>query len=213
MTFHELLQSVGRHGWFDLATLVQISGESRDTLRVQLYRWRKAGKLLSLRRGMYAFADAYRRAEIQPAELANRIYAPSYLSLQWALSYHGLIPEMTVVFTAVTTRQTKRFRNEFGTFRYRHLNRAFFFGYERVAMGDRAVLLATPEKALLDLWHLESGEWTVDRMREMRFQSFDIIDMERLAHFAEKAGAPRLDRAARSFSELASEETEGTVEG
>ncbi len=140
MQFKELLQLIGRRAWFDLATLVQLVDEPRQHVQTQLHRWCKTGKLLPLRRGMYAFAEEYRRAELQPAELANQMYSPSYISLQWALSYYGLIPEKTVAFTSVTTKQTKRFTNDFGTFVYRHLKPEAFFGYHRLQMGERPIM-------------------------------------------------------------------------
>jgi predicted transcriptional regulator of viral defense system len=212
MKFETLIKLVGRLGWFDLPTLVQLSSESRASLRMQLHRWSAMGRILPLRRGMYALSEEYRRGDLQPAELANRIYAPSYLSLHWALSYHGMIPEMAVVFTSVTVRQTKRFQNHFGTFTYRRLKRDLFYGCERVEMDSRPVLLAPPEKALLDLWHLESGEWTADRMAGMRFQNFTTVDMDRLVEHVSRARSPRLRRAVEVFTDMALAETEGTVE-
>lgn len=83
MKFDELLRIVGKHSWFDLQAVVQLTGESRDTVRTQMHRWLQSGKVVPLRRGMYTFAEQYRRLEISTPELANRIYSPSYLSLQW----------------------------------------------------------------------------------------------------------------------------------
>ena len=120
---------------------------------------------------MYAFAERYRRRDISAAELANHLYPPSYLSLQWALSYYGVIPERTVVLTSVSTRQTKRFQNDLGSFSYRHVKPTVFGGYLRVSIDGRTVLLAAPAKALVDLWYLEPGKWSLDRIREIRFQN------------------------------------------
>lgn len=212
MKFDVLLKLIGKRAWFDLATVVQLTDEPREQLQTQLYRWCKSGKLLPLRRGMYAFSAEYRRVIIDPAELANYIYTPSYLSLQWALSYYGLIPEKAVTFISVATRQTKRFENDFGTFIYRHLKPTFFFGYHWLKMNGHEVQIATPEKALLDLWYLESGEWSAERMAEMRFQNVEIVDMKRLAEFANRWAAPKLDRAVRAFVQGIAAEMDGTVE-
>lgn len=212
MTFEHLLKLIGKRAWFDLATVVQLAEEPREQLQTQLYRWCKAGKLLSLRRGMYAFAEEYRRVGLEPAELANHMYSPSYLSLQWALSYCGLIPEKTMTFTSVSTRQTKQFRNDFGTFIYRHLKPDAFFGYQSMRMTEHDIRIATPEKALLDLWYLEPGSWSGERMTEMRFQNVEILDMTRLVRFARRLTSPKLDRAVRAFVQSTSAETEGSVE-
>jgi len=212
MKFNALLKLIGRQPWFDLATVVQLADEPRAQLQMQLYRWCRAGKLLPLRRGMYAFAEEYRRMSIEPAELANHIYSPSYLSLQWALSYYGLIPEKTVTFTSVTTRQTKRFENDFGMFSYRHLKPDVFFGYHSLKMNGHDVRIAMPETALLDLWHLEPGPWGEERMMGMRFQNVELLDMTRLAEFTQRRAMPKLAKAVYAFTQVATLETEGTVE-
>lgn len=195
MKFDRLLQLVGDLPWFDFATVLQLSGEPRQNLRVRLYEWRKAGKLLSLRRGMYALAEPYRRIVANPALLSNQLYTPSYLSMHWALSFYGLIPEKTVVYTAVTPRVPRTFENDFGVYRYSNLKQKFFFGYRTVDMSGENVFVASPEKALLDLWHLQSGVWDTDRMAEMRFQNFAVVSTGRLRDYAERFGPPRLKRA------------------
>ena len=212
MKFDQLLEMIGPHAWFDLATVVQIANEPRKMLLTQLHRWCKSGQLISLRRGMYAFAEKYRRREIRPAELANQLYTPSCLSLQWALGYYGLIPEKAVVFTSVTTRQTKRFSNEFGNFTYRHLKPEAFFGYQSINMDGRNILIATPEKALLDLWYLEKGDWNHDRIAEMRYQNFEVVNPDFMAEIANRLNSARINAAARTFLATAQNEMKGTVE-
>jgi predicted transcriptional regulator of viral defense system len=200
-TFSHLFED---QGYFDIAMAAQMSGERRHTLTTQLHRWCKAGKLVPLRRGMYAFADQVRRGAVNPAELANHLYKPSYLSTYWALGYYGLIPERVVAFTSVTTRVPREFENALGLFRYSNLKRDAFFGYVSTSMDGAKVLLAEPEKALLDLWHLEKGEWDRARMTAMRFQSTDVVDRKRLQDYAARFEAPRLRRAVDTWQSLES---------
>lgn len=160
---------------------------------------------------MYAFSNPYRHKEINAAQLANQLYAPSYLSTHWALGYYGLIPEKTVTFTSVTSRVPKTFDNPFGFFSYRHIKQAAFFGYRRVILNNAEVLLAEPEKALLDFWHLESGLWNNDRMMEMRFQNVEIVDVNKLADYAERFTSPRLKTAVGVWLERTQAEQKGTV--
>lgn len=211
MKFDRFLQLVGDLPWFDFATVLQLSGEPRQNLRVRLYEWRKAGKLLSLRRGMYALAAPYRRVAVHPALLSNQLYTPSYISMHWALSYYGMIPEKTVVYTAVTPRVPRSFENSFGVYRYSNLKQNFFFGYRAVDMGGENVFVATPEKALLDLWHLHSGVWGVDRMVEMRFQNFGVVSARRLRDYANRFGLPRLARAVSAWEQASESAEEGAV--
>ena len=210
MKFDHFISMLPDLPFFDLAMVVQLSGESREKIRMQLYRWCKDEKVLSLRRGMYALADRYRRVPVHPADLANQLYHPSYLSGLWALSFYGLIPEMVVTYTSVTTRVPRRFQNAFGTFQYFNIKQPAFFGYRVTALLEKKVRLADPEKALLDLWHLEKGAWTQARMAAMRFQNTDSIDAERLLHYATRFESPRLLRAVEVWNQWAMD-SEGTV--
>jgi len=211
MKFNDLIVIIGKQPFFDLATVVQLSGDKKETVKAQLYRWAKAGKIVSLRRGMYAFADVYSQRPLNLAELANQLYRPSYLSLEWALSFYGLIPEKVVTFTSVTTRVPRRFNSAVGEFRYINIKRSFFFGYKPMEIRGRKVLLAVPEKALLDLWHLQKGEWSDVRMTEMRFQNIELVNPDKLEEFADKLNRPRLYRAIVQWRRLQEEYGAGTV--
>jgi predicted transcriptional regulator of viral defense system len=210
--FDQLLTLVGRLPYFDFSTLVQLSAERRATLRTQLHRWSRQAKIVPLRRSFYMLAPPHRRVEVEPAVLANQIYRPSYLSFHWALGHYGLIPERVALYTSATPRVPRRFENPFGRFRYIHLKKQAFFGYRRVKIGGQEVLVATPEKALLDLWHVEKGPWPEERMALMRFQNLELIDSVRLIDAARRFRSPRLVRAARAWKAFAKSEAEGTRE-
>lgn len=212
MKFDLFLSSVADQPFFDLATVVNLSGEKRATVQQQLYRWIQAGKLIHLRRGMYALARRYAHTPVNPAELANHLYRPSYLSREWALGFHGLIPEMVVTCTSVTPRVPKRFANDLGHFDYRNIKQEAFFGYRGVEVQGRRVMLADPEKALLDFWHLSRGPWTMERLTGLRLQNSDGVDLDKLGHYAVRYSSPRLVRAVTLYGELAKIDQEGTEE-
>ena len=211
MKFEALIDQVGKLECFDLPLLVQAFDEPRASIRVQLARWMKAGRVIGLRRGMYALPDAYRRAKLTPARLANQLYRPSYVSGLWTLGFYDMIPERVVWLTSVTTRVPRHFENPFGVFDYRNLKRGAFFGYHMVACFGQDVLLAEPEKALLDHWHLTSGEWTTARLGEMRYQHVEKVRADTLRRYAERFASPRLLRAVGRWLTLTHTEGEGTV--
>ena len=211
MKFESLVRLVGDMACFDLQLLVQALDEKREVIRVQLSRFMKQGKVIALRRGMYTLADMYRHAALTPAVLANNLYRPSYLSGLWALSYYDLIPEAVVWFTSVTPRVPRRFENEFGIFEYRNIRQSAFFGYHSVSYGDADILVAEAEKALLDHWHHNPGEWTEARLEEMRYQNFDVIDKHRLAEYIARFASPRLKRAAKRLSNIAGDAEIGAI--
>jgi predicted transcriptional regulator of viral defense system len=212
MNHGSLVKFAGGLECFDLQTLVQGFGESRDTIRVQLSRWMKTGKLIGLRQGMYTLPDHYRRISVTAPSLANQMYRPSYLTGLWALGFYDLIPERVVWLTSVSPRVPRTFENPYGVFIYQWIKQDAFFGSTTVRHAQRDVVVAEPEKALLDHWHLVPGEWTAARLEEMRYQHFDRVAGDRLRSYADRFGSPRLVRAAERWLNLASQERKGTVE-
>ena len=211
MKYGALVEFAGALECFDLALIVQRFDERREAIRVQLSRWMKQGRLIGLRRGMYTLPGAYRCGPLSPETLANQLYRPSYLSGLWALGYYDMIPERVVLLTSVTPRVPRRFENPFGVFEYRCVKQDAFFGYVTVRSRGRDVLVATPEKALLDHWRLAPGEWTPARLAEMRYQHRDRVAEAQLRAFADRLGSPRLLRAVDRWIQLTAEDEEGTV--
>ena len=209
MRLDTAVELLGALPFFDLATVVQLTEESHSSAVNQLHRWGRAGKLVPLRRGMYTFVERYRRVPVSPAALANALYAPSYISGFWALGFFGLIPEGVHAYTSVTTRTPRRFDNPFGAFHYTAIKRSFFFGYRTVSIVGAEVVLATAEKALLDLFHLSSGEWDRARMIEMRFQQTGVVDRRRLQAWARRMGKPRILRAVRVWRDCCDAQEDG----
>lgn len=211
MNYDSLLKLTGALPCFDLALLVQAFDDRREVIRVQLSRWMKQGKVIGLRRGIYTLAEMYRRAPLTPAELAGALYRPSYLSGLWALGFHDLIPERVVWLTSVTSRPPRRFENPIGVFDYRNIKQECFFGCRTASHGGANIVVAEPEKALLDHWHLTHGEWTTERLVEMRYQHFDLVGEDQLKLYAQRFRSPRLDRAVQRWLLLAADAEKGTV--
>ncbi len=209
MRYQKLIEILGKEGIFDLASVVQLTGERRESIRMQLHRFCKDGKLTSLRRGMYAFTGAGVKADIDPVLLANKLYFPSYISTLWAMGYYGLIPEKVVTYTSVSTRVTRLFDNNFGLYKYQSLKKSAFFGYGVAEISGVKVMLAEPEKSLLDFWYLSKGPWSKERMDEMRFQNADIIDVDKLLASAERFKSPRLVGIAALWETVMDSEYEG----
>ncbi len=209
MNFDRLVSLVSEVSWFDLPMLTQLTGEDKRAITGQLHRWTKAEKVIPLRRSMYTLAERYRRKTLSPAALANALHTPSYLSALWALGFYGLIPEKVATYTSVTTRVPRRFSNQVGSFRYFNLKQDFFFGYALKTVDGHPIMIANPEKALLDHWHLNSGEWNYNRLNGMRYQRFDLLDTKRLRSHADRFNSPRLHRALDSFLRLGLEDDEG----
>ena len=211
MRFDALVGLVGSLPCFDLALIVQAFDDRRDVVLTQMSRWMKQGRVIGLRRGLYTLAEPYRRATLAPAALANRMYRPSYLSGLWALGYYDLIPERVVWLTSVTPRVPRRFENPLGLFDYRNIKQEWFLGYHTVPHEGTEILVAEPEKALLDHWHLTAGEWTAERLGEMRYQNVELVGARQLKRCARIYQSPRLDRAVSIWLQLVRQTKTGTV--
>ena len=167
----------------------------KDFDRNNLTRWCRKGLLLKLRNQYYAFPE-FRQEPDSARYVANRIYMPSYISLHSALCFYGMIPEEVVQLTSVTTLKTAKFENAFGTFHYQNVKNSLYFGFEVLTMRDgHTFLLATPEKALLDLLYLYPFYKTVQDMEELRLDEYfmqEELDTERLSEYLSRFGKKAL---------------------
>ncbi len=120
----------------------------------QLDRWEKKGYLVKIKQGYYTLSGKEINRNIL-YYVANRIYSPSYISLEMALSFYNLIPEEVFQITSVSTKKTIDFQTPIGNFVYRHLKQSIFFGYKLVEYDKQHnIMIAEPEKALLDYFYL-----------------------------------------------------------
>ncbi len=112
----------------------------------------KSNELVLLKRGIYTIGMASKMDRPSPLLLANHLLGPSYVSLESALSYWGLIPEAVYETTSVTTKKSKIFNTQAGRFSYTNLALPYYsFGIKKVIISKtQVVMLASAEKALCD---------------------------------------------------------------
>jgi hypothetical protein len=196
MEWLELLRVVGAEPVFPSSLL--LAGErSLPGIRLQLSRWVSAGRLLQLRRGVYALAPPWRKVAPHPFTIANALQGGSYVSLQAALSFHGLIPEHPPVVTSVGPGRPETLSTPLGRFQFSHIATHLLYGYALIDVGQgQHGFVAHPEKALLDLVYLTPGGESPAFLDSLRLQQTDTIDAATLVALAERSGKPRLRRAA-----------------
>ena len=147
-------------------------------------------RIIRIKKGIYILGDGERIGTYSKEILANLIYGPSYVSLEYALPYYQMIPEKVEAVTSVTTGKNREYATPIGTFTYRYLNKVFFpSGVRNVTTGDgRSFLIASPEKALTDRIYFERGLESKGEVRDYLFDSMRV-DTEALG---------RLDRSSLS---------------
>lgn len=118
----------------------------------KVYNIESSGNVIRLKRGLYVVAPEVSRVALSTELIANHLYAPSYVSMQTALRYYGLIPEAVYTTQSMTLKHTRSFDTPIGRFEYRTISReAFAIGVTSINKQNYAFLIATPEKALCDL--------------------------------------------------------------
>lgn len=149
----DVLLNISRSSGPDIVDYQQVTSmlegyaKPRDRISALL----KKEELVRVRKGLYVLGERYRRSPVVREQLANVIYGPSYVSLDYALSYHGMIPERIEEMTSVTTGKMRRFETPFGIFTYRPLPvERYEPGIIWGGSAPSRFLIASPEKALID---------------------------------------------------------------
>jgi predicted transcriptional regulator of viral defense system len=179
----------------------------RDILRVEpgfhrrrLNEWQAKGYIRKVIKGFYNFSDLP-LDEMVLFEIANRIYKPSYVSLESALAHYQLIPESVFGVTSISTRRTYRFTSGLAEFRFRTVKPELFFGYVLVPAHGKRVKIARPEKAVLDFLYLNPALRSGPDFESLRIDAdrfFRTVSVRTLraaaVRFSRKAFAVRVDR-------------------
>jgi len=195
---------------FISARAVMALEQDPQAMRNQLTRWHKKGLIIQLKRGIYALNKGDRKVNSSRFFLANQLLWPSYVSLESALGYYGLIPEAVADVTSVTTKKTSRFTNPIGRFVYQRVKPDAFRGYR--SYKDEAgleCLIAEPEKAVLDFLYLNLRKCKTEAKaafkESYRFQNIEGLKPKKVLSWAHLFKNSRLEAVAGEFCEFLKE--------
>jgi predicted transcriptional regulator of viral defense system len=167
--------------------------------RENLLNWQKKGFLIRVRNGFYSLTGEVKKTE-QAYFLANKIYAPSYISMESALAYYHWIPEGVFTINSVSTAKTKIFDTLIGRFQYFNIKPSLFFGYQILSIDGRGYKMADPEKTLLDWIYFHPNTKTEPDFESFRFNFSQMkadLDWEKVERynilFNSKAMTARLE--------------------
>lgn len=196
MKFEKLVKTTSNLPCFKVGLLA--AGEKPAQIRLQVSRWVNDGRLIKLHKGLYTLADPFRKTPPEKFSIANKLKSPSYVSLQSALAFHGLIPEYVPQVTSVTTGRPQTIQTPLGRFDFRHILKDRFFGFHQATLAaGQTAFIAGPEKALLDLVYLTADGDDEEFIEQLRLQNLDKIDKTVLWDLAHQADSPKLKRACR----------------
>ena len=172
--------------------------------RRRLNEWQDKGYIKKIIRGYYIFSDLEIN-EYVLFEIANKIYSPSYISSEMALSYYHFIPESVYGITSVSTRRTYSFKTPIAEFIYKTVKPQLFFGYNLIKYNNKYIKIASLEKAILDYFYLHSdikGENDFASLRLNKEIFLKEFNEEKLNKFLERFAQKSLTKRIESFGEF-----------
>lgn len=170
MKFREFEAKMKDLGLFNLNEVRKLES---DFHRQQLSDWQERGWIRPVAGGYYILADR----EINEGflfMLANKIYEPSYVSLESALAYYSVIPETVMGVSSVSSRKTRQLDSKWGSFRYRKIKAEYLNGYKVVKEGGVKYLMARLEKAVLDYLYLNPQIETKEDFEALRWNRDEL---------------------------------------
>lgn len=200
MQYIKLKEELKKYTVFSLKDIKKIDPKFG---RARLNEWQNQCYIKKVIKNFYVFTDIM-PDEHYLFEIANRIYPPSYISLETALSYYNLIPESVYTVTSVSTRRTYTFDAEIGQFIYRKIKPAIFFGYKLLEYGDKIIKIASIEKTILDFLYLNSDINSVSAIESIRFNKEEFLnnaDKNKLNDYLELFNNKQLSKRIKVFWE------------
>jgi predicted transcriptional regulator of viral defense system len=163
---------------FTPAEFKDIFGVSLSTARTYIKKNVVRGLFIKLRNNFYQLSDS----SPSSYSIANRLYQPSYVSLEKALSHYRMIPETVYAMTSVSTKPTREFINPRGTFSYQQIKKSVFTGYAPIKFDGAVVLIADPAKALADyLYFVDLGKISLnDRLDVSSMKRSELVRYAKL---------------------------------
>ena len=178
MAVIDVLRQTVAHEVFDYQTLLTVLSDyahPRDKITEMLRRH----EIVRIKKGLYLFGESFRRGPYSRELLANLIYGPSYISLEYALHHYGLIPERVETVTSVACGRARRFDTPAGWYTYQSVPLTGFQGcVQRIEVeNEPAFLMALPEKALAEKLRSERGAG-ITSQRDMETYIIDNLRVD-----------------------------------
>lgn len=168
-----------------------------------LSKWQKKGYIRKLRKGKYVFSDLEIKEEFLFL-ISNELLAHSYVSLESALSWYGLIPEGVRQITAVSTLRSVVYDSKVAIFKYRKIKAPAFMGYVLVDIAgfNKPYKLATIEKSIVDFLYLHNDINSMESIESLRFNKevfAEKVDVAKLLRYSEAFENKSLERRVNKF--------------
>lgn len=145
---------------FNVQTLTMLT-ESEDSQKLtkSLHYYAKEGKIRNPRRGIYT------KATYDEKEMACSLFRPAYISLEYVLQRAGVVFQYDDTVTCVSYLNRIVEVDE-KVYQFRIINPERWIGMDGIEQQDN-ILIATPERAFLDMVYLSVGNCYFDNLHPL----------------------------------------------
>jgi hypothetical protein len=197
----ELVRKIAGREEIDYQFLLSILNEYAHP-RDKISGWLQSGDLIRVKKGLYIFGQRLAQTAYSLELLANLIYGPSAISLSYALSFYGLIPERVTTITSITNKRNKSFSTPIGEFTYQYIHPLKYPVEIELIESSNAnhFLIASPEKALCDHIYLTDKHIPLLTMNELERYLFHDLRIDESA--LRKFRITRLNQISTSYQDI-----------
>ena len=191
----KLLESASKLPYFEVTDFLAINSD--NYVKILVSRYAKRGELVRLKKGIYvskSYIDSVNR-DVYGEFVANILYEPSYLSLEYVLSEYGIMTESVKNFTSVSLLRTNSFSNVLGHYFYHKVRNDLFLGFDIIKEGDLRILKATKAKALFDYLYLRKNILNKDdSLAELRLNLENVLprDWKEFGRYVDIEGSEKM---------------------
>jgi predicted transcriptional regulator of viral defense system len=171
MKYIELINKLDSHIVFSIQDILIFDN---DFDRRRLNEWQSKGYIKKIIKSFYIFTNK-KIDEYVLFLSANKIYSPSYVSLETALSFYNIIPEIVPTVTSITTKKTNHFETHLGVFYYYSIKESFFTGYKLIQVNEIPLKIASLEKSIIDYFYFHPEINTIEVFNELRWDKELIL--------------------------------------
>lgn len=203
MIVMDFIKKVKELGIFSIAD-IELLYPNIDKRR--LFEWKKKGYIVKIRNGWYGLPEFFEEP-YSSWIIANSVHSPSYISLESALDYYGLIPEGVFMTTSVTTNRPLRIAMSGHDYTFSHIKTDLFKGYQLVAADryKRKIRVANFEKAIVDFFYFHAEYNAIREISGLRFNEpilRENLNIERLFKYLEDFRNKELETRVRQMLKI-----------
>ena len=173
---NNLLLSLSKLPYFKTSTLgAFLPHLKKASVYRKIIRWRKARKVVKLKKGFYIINDYKKSLDITYLYyLANTLCYPSYVSGIFILQNYGVLTDITFPITSITLKTTRKYRNKIGSFFYNSISKKLYTGYKRILYKDNPIYIATLAKSLFDYLYIKYFKIKISAERIIERERFNL---------------------------------------